>query len=62
MEEKMENKSVDELLGTTKELLSLWMTTYPNVALNTLSPHESMFSFFKFLISGSDISFISFKL
>ncbi|KAL4001802.1 hypothetical protein ACH3XW_0815 [Acanthocheilonema viteae] len=36
----MEYKSVDDLLGATKELLSLWVTTYPNVALNNLSPHE----------------------
>lgn len=42
MEQKMENKSMDDLLGATKELLSLWMTTYPNAALNNLSPHESM--------------------
>ncbi|VIO90451.1 Uncharacterized protein BM_BM2102 [Brugia malayi] len=38
--EEMENKSMDDLLGATKELLSLWMTTYSNAALNNLSPHE----------------------
>uniref|UniRef100_A0A1I8ENZ3 Death domain-containing protein n=1 Tax=Wuchereria bancrofti TaxID=6293 RepID=A0A1I8ENZ3_WUCBA len=38
--EEMENKSVDDLLGATKELLSLWMTTYSNATLNNLSPHE----------------------
>ncbi|VDO48452.1 unnamed protein product [Onchocerca flexuosa] len=36
----MENQAMDDLFGATKELLSLWMTTYPNAALNNLSTHE----------------------
>ncbi|KAM3724807.1 Uncharacterized protein ACO02O_07924 [Dirofilaria immitis] len=40
MKGKIENKSIDDLLCATKELLSIWMTTYPNAALNNLSTHE----------------------